>query len=330
MFGGSGAAAVPAVTPEGNAEGQAASLGPPTPATASTSADAHELVESFQSPEAGMQPGPGKPGQGGEGLIVPSPSEPESFRPLPGPERAAGAAAAEPAGLGGPVAAPAAEAPPSAAPPPPPRPVGAGQAACRSCGAPIRWVATSGGRRMPINAREIRASRSGPGREVALVVGSEVVAGLREDPDGDVVGHESHFATCPHAERHRQAGRKGYAHEAPTARGSERGGRLRDRRVGLGFHADDIARALLGPIREKRDGRHIDEAIALLDIEDGRRAPPVSWELLESRMVEALELRVSRELAGGKRWSEIRLHGWSREEIRLAAEACSVGVRDGT
>jgi hypothetical protein len=55
---------------------------------------------------------------------------------------------------------------------------------CRSCGAPIIWWITPAGRRSP------------------------------HDPDGT-----SHFATCPHAERHRQESKPDYGPEPDTAAG---------------------------------------------------------------------------------------------------------------
>jgi hypothetical protein len=54
---------------------------------------------------------------------------------------------------------------------------------CRSCGAPIAWQRTKLGKMMPVNVR--------------------FIVGLTEQ--GDTVRvRESHFATCPNANKHRQ------------------------------------------------------------------------------------------------------------------------------
>ena len=64
---------------------------------------------------------------------------------------------------------------------------------CRSCGAEIRWVLTTAGRRMPVDA------------EPHLVM---VSTGETLLTDGPLVkpayGYTSHFATCPHAAQHRR------------------------------------------------------------------------------------------------------------------------------
>ena len=52
---------------------------------------------------------------------------------------------------------------------------------CRSCNAPIRWLRTERGRRIPVDA---------------------ATAGATETTF-DYRRHTSHFATCPHADQHR-------------------------------------------------------------------------------------------------------------------------------
>jgi hypothetical protein len=85
---------------------------------------------------------------------------------------------------------------------------------CRSCGAPIRWVLTATGQRMPLNVDPdgqrgnvlvcdtpalARAYAVPPGHAVVLSAGAAAgrrLAGL------DL--HLSHFATCASAAQHRR------------------------------------------------------------------------------------------------------------------------------
>jgi hypothetical protein len=63
---------------------------------------------------------------------------------------------------------------------------------CRSCGAPILWVFTEGGKRMPVDAK--------PASGLVL-----------DDPESPTPTarirrvYTSHFATCPQAAQHRKA-----------------------------------------------------------------------------------------------------------------------------
>lgn len=58
-----------------------------------------------------------------------------------------------------------------------------GEAKCRACGAPLKFIRSRNGRAIPVNAER-----------TTIVTDS-----------GDVVsGHVSHFATCPHAESFRK------------------------------------------------------------------------------------------------------------------------------
>ncbi len=64
---------------------------------------------------------------------------------------------------------------------------GKDEALCKSCGAPIYWVFTTLGRKMPIDREKRRMVVQGPnGWEVR-------------------VAYRSHFATCPNADEHRKA-----------------------------------------------------------------------------------------------------------------------------
>lgn len=60
-------------------------------------------------------------------------------------------------------------------------PAEARETMCSSCGAPIAWIVTGGGKRMPISLRTVVVN----------------LAGEREG--------ESHFADCPNAAEHRRA-----------------------------------------------------------------------------------------------------------------------------
>jgi hypothetical protein len=101
--------------------------------------------------------------------------------------------------------------PPAAAAPPPPR-----TAECQACGAPIVWVVTTAGARQPCDPPELRAwSRATvnerrerepswvPGKQVVVVTADGRTVAGNLDPDGDIVGRESHYSSCPHASRFR-------------------------------------------------------------------------------------------------------------------------------
>lgn len=64
-----------------------------------------------------------------------------------------------------------------------------GIALCRSCGREIIWAKTETGRNAPFDARPIT---------VYVVNAAGIAQPLR--------GRVSHFATCPHADRHRAKG----------------------------------------------------------------------------------------------------------------------------
>lgn len=74
---------------------------------------------------------------------------------------------------------------------------------CRSCGAPVLWVETEKGKRMPLDQQPVlfpeppgmfvlRAGRDGDSPRVVAVA---VPAGAFEDEPN----YRSHFATCPDA-----------------------------------------------------------------------------------------------------------------------------------
>jgi len=83
-----------------------------------------------------------------------------------------------------------------------------GPTACRSCGAPVWWVLSTTGKRLPLDAEPSPAGTvmvHGGGEEEAAPVG-EVLTGDRLTraramvERGDLALYVSHFATCPHAD----------------------------------------------------------------------------------------------------------------------------------
>lgn len=66
---------------------------------------------------------------------------------------------------------------------------------CKSCQAPIVWVLTANGKRMPIDAKPFTAFASG-------IEGHKLGDG---DTARTVTVHSSHFSTCPQADQHRKA-----------------------------------------------------------------------------------------------------------------------------
>lgn len=75
--------------------------------------------------------------------------------------------------------------------------------ACRSCGAPLLWVITDGGKRMPLDADPtpagtfVVADRDRDALRVSYVAPDAL---LIDDPPRYV----SHYATCPDADRWRK------------------------------------------------------------------------------------------------------------------------------
>lgn len=77
---------------------------------------------------------------------------------------------------------------------------------CKSCGAPIIWIKTQGGKQMPADPEQVTywARKGAPGK--VITPNGEVVScdfeGDMQDATG--VGYVSHFATCPNAGTHRR------------------------------------------------------------------------------------------------------------------------------
>jgi hypothetical protein len=63
---------------------------------------------------------------------------------------------------------------------------------CKTCGAPIDWAITEKGRRIPLDVDS---------HPKANVIVDDGIARIVEPGDGVRI---SHFATCPHASRHRR------------------------------------------------------------------------------------------------------------------------------
>jgi len=72
-------------------------------------------------------------------------------------------------------------------------------AECRSCHAPVIWVATTTGKQMPLDPIPV------PDGNITL--DTDQVAHVLPDaahPPPDVPRYHSHFATCPNAAQHRR------------------------------------------------------------------------------------------------------------------------------
>ncbi len=83
-------------------------------------------------------------------------------------------------------------------------------AKCKSCGAQIQWIRTKMGKAIPVDPEPVPYWKK------------EGAAGRVVTPEGEIlccefeskeivatgVGYISHFATCPHADRHRRKMKK--------------------------------------------------------------------------------------------------------------------------
>jgi hypothetical protein len=70
---------------------------------------------------------------------------------------------------------------------------------CRSCNAPVLWVATATGKQMPIDAIPVPDGN--------IILDTDRIAHVLPDaaqPPPDVLRYVSHFATCPNATQHRR------------------------------------------------------------------------------------------------------------------------------
>lgn len=79
---------------------------------------------------------------------------------------------------------------------------------CNSCGAQIEFVTTESGRKMPLDATGYSVVPDDTAKTTYFRLdGSTFKArpfSIRDNVD-TVIGYVSHFASCPHAKRHRKA-----------------------------------------------------------------------------------------------------------------------------
>ena len=76
---------------------------------------------------------------------------------------------------------------------------------CKSCNAPLVWVETTKGARMPCDPELLRVSPRGKGARATLVCIDGVTRTMSLDPEGPYEGYISHFSSCPHADQHRKS-----------------------------------------------------------------------------------------------------------------------------
>ena len=80
---------------------------------------------------------------------------------------------------------------------------------CKSCGAKIKWIDTSAGKKMPVNAEQVKYWQRDGAKGKAVTLNGEVIScdftGDISKPTG--VGYISHFSTCPNADAHRKGKR---------------------------------------------------------------------------------------------------------------------------
>jgi hypothetical protein len=78
---------------------------------------------------------------------------------------------------------------------------------CKTCKAPIHFVTSTNGRRIPCDPGVVVVV-PGSGPDVVVAQDGRVVRGTLDTsearPEGAVVGYVSHFATCPDAKAHRR------------------------------------------------------------------------------------------------------------------------------
>ena len=74
---------------------------------------------------------------------------------------------------------------------------------CRSCGAPIVFITSTKGRRVPCDAQAVKFRRFLGGPDKVVTPNGEVLTGKISE-DGNETGYISHFATCPNANAHRK------------------------------------------------------------------------------------------------------------------------------
>lgn len=81
---------------------------------------------------------------------------------------------------------------------------------CRSCGAPIRWITTEHGRKMPVDEEPMQGIEE-PRGAYTVFLDSGACTRIRRFLPGEpryeqitVEGRQSHFATCPESKTWRK------------------------------------------------------------------------------------------------------------------------------
>ncbi len=79
---------------------------------------------------------------------------------------------------------------------------------CRACNAPIRWIVTKAGKKMPVNPNPVFIQTGVPDPDTTIVTDQgQVLRGKQLSPETTgpyVRGYITHFATCPEAKKPRK------------------------------------------------------------------------------------------------------------------------------
>lgn len=78
-----------------------------------------------------------------------------------------------------------------------------------SCGSEIRWIKTESGKNMPVDPEPVAIKPTQTGNVIVVTDSGKVKKGIKVDisevaQGTAIVGHKSHFATCPFADKHRR------------------------------------------------------------------------------------------------------------------------------
>ena len=77
-------------------------------------------------------------------------------------------------------------------------------AICKACGEKLIFIKLPGGKAMPCNATPIPFRKDFQGGALTLILPDGRITRGEFAPGSDLYGYESHFATCPAAERFRK------------------------------------------------------------------------------------------------------------------------------
>ena len=75
---------------------------------------------------------------------------------------------------------------------------------CKACGAEIVWIRMTGGKMMPCDAQKIPFRKNFASGELSLVLPDGRVVRGDLDLESEEFGYQSHFATCPAANKFRR------------------------------------------------------------------------------------------------------------------------------